>query len=228
MHGHNPRHDLAWEPCLSLQHIRTLWPRLTAATVTGQAVRTAAIAAGHARPRRAARRPVLPCQQILDDLDIPEPFELTAFLARIASLRGRRIYIQPFTARHGLCGAWIRTQHADYLYHDQHTTSVHQIHILVHEIAHMLLGHEQDGGAATDLAGLLSPNPGDQHVTAMNGRCTAYTSARERDAETLASVILERSAWQASPARATPGNAGQLFRSRTAVTSSRRRQAARP
>jgi len=142
------------------------------------------------------------CREILDGLDIPEPFELGTFLGNIATLRGRRIYVRPFTARHGLCGAWIRTRHADYIYHDQHTTYLHRTHIVLHEVGHMLLGHEFSRMTESELAGPLAPKVSAHLIRSTPGHA-GYGSAQEREAETLASIILERASWPASALRAT-------------------------
>src|ERR1700722_17529597 len=150
------------------------------------------------------------CQLILGSLDIPQPFDLPAFVASIASLRGRHISLTPFRAGpDGLCGAWIRARSTDYIYYDDQTTPLHQAHIVLHEIAHMLLGHHGTGPAQL---------PGPRHLTAPDAAGTvqgaqpahggSYTSAEEREAELLASMILERaSRHPARPPR--PGPAGE-------------------
>jgi hypothetical protein len=132
------------------------------------------------------------CQLILGSLDIPQPFDLPAFVASVASLRGRHISLTPFRAGpDGLCGAWIRARSTDYIYYDDQTTPLHQAHIVLHEIAHMLLGHHSAG--PTLLPGprpLAGPGPGAADAEPESGG--SYAAAQEREAETLASMILER------------------------------------
>jgi hypothetical protein len=80
------------------------------------------------------------------------------------------------------------TADADYIYYEAGTSLFHAIHIALHEIAHMLLGH-QHTSAWNQLIGLLAPDVDQALIQLILGR-SAYTSAEERDAETLASLIL--------------------------------------
>jgi hypothetical protein len=78
---------------------------------------------------------------------------------------------------------------ADYIYYDDQATPLYQTHIVLHELAHMLLGHH--GGLV--LAALLRmPVPGPDPASDSPSGHGSYTTAEERDAETLASMILER------------------------------------
>src|SRR5689334_14057925 len=80
---------------------------------------------------------------IIRELEIPAPFDLGQFVAGLERRRGRLIRLRPFSfGTGGLCGLWIGTAEADYIYHEAGTTLFHATHIVLHEIAHMLLGHE--------------------------------------------------------------------------------------
>ena len=126
------------------------------------------------------------CAAIVADLDIPRPFDLGRFLARLAIQRNRMIFLHPFTSGPGVpCGLWLGTARADHIFHEEGTTPWHQTHITLHEVAHMLLGHGGKGG----LARLLAPDVDPALVKLVLGRST-YTTAEEQDAETLASLIL--------------------------------------
>ena len=81
---------------------------------------------------------------------------------------------------------WIATDEADYIFHEEGTTPFHKTHIVLHEIAHMLLDH-RGGGAWEDLARLLAPDIGPGLARLILGR-TAYITVEEREAETLASL----------------------------------------
>jgi hypothetical protein len=130
------------------------------------------------------------CAAIVADLDIPRPFDLGRLLARLAIRRNRKIFLHPFTSGPGIpCGLWLGTARADHIFYEQATSPWHQTHITLHEVAHMLLGHgggkEDDG----DLARLLAPDISPSLAQLVLGR-SSYTSAEERSAETLASLIL--------------------------------------
>ncbi|MFD0855722.1 hypothetical protein ACFQ07_26000, partial [Actinomadura adrarensis] len=91
----------------------------------------------------------------------------------------------------GLCGVCVSTAGADYVYIMAGTTPFHREHIALHEIGHLLAGH-QGGVGVEDLAGLLLPDLDPALVRAVLGR-TSYTSEQEREAEYFATLVLERS-----------------------------------
>lgn len=126
---------------------------------------------------------------ILRELELPVPFDLDQFVAGLERRRQRPIRLRPFRfGPGGPCGLWIATAEADYVYHEAGTTPFHATHITLHEIAHMLLGH---GSARTwdQFVRVLAPDLDDALIQLILGR-SAYSSAEERDAETLASLIL--------------------------------------
>jgi hypothetical protein len=138
------------------------------------------------RSRTAKRR----CAAIVAGLDIPRPFDLGRFLAQVERRRNRVIFLHPFTSGPGIpCGVWLGTATADHIFHEEGTTPWHRTHIIVHEVAHMLLGHGSGKGSSRDLATLLAPDVNPALVRLVLGR-SAYTTAEERDAETLASLTL--------------------------------------
>ncbi len=123
------------------------------------------------------------------DLQVPVPFDLGQFVARLEHQRGRPIRLRPVSfGPGGLCGLWIGTARADYIYHEAGTTPFHATHIAVHELAHMLLAH-QSTAAWEQLISLLAPDVDQALIQLILGR-SAYGTAEEREAETLASLIL--------------------------------------
>ena len=128
---------------------------------------------------------------IIRELDIPVPFDLGMFTARLERQRNRPIRLCPFRSGPGVpCGVWIATVDADYVYYEQGTTRFHANLIALHEIAHMLLGH-QGPPAWRNLARQVAPDVHPGLVRLILGR-SAYSSPEEREAETLASRILDR------------------------------------
>lgn len=126
---------------------------------------------------------------IVRELDIPVPFDLAEFAARLGRRRNRPILLCPFTSAPGTpCGLLVTTATADYVYYEASTSLLHAAHIGLHELAHMLLGH---GGAAAwqRSARLLAPDVDQMLITRILGRST-YGTVEEREAETLASFIL--------------------------------------
>ena len=132
---------------------------------------------------------------IIRDLDIPSPFDLTEFAARLERQRNRPIRLRPVSFAAGApCGLWIGTTEVDYVFYEQGTTPFHRNFIALHELAHMLLGH-RGLPAWQGLARRVAPDISPALVRLMLGR-SGYSSPEEREAETLASSILDRTtAW---------------------------------
>lgn len=126
---------------------------------------------------------------IVHDLDVPVPFDLAQFVADLERRRRRPIHLQPFNFTPGTpCGLWIGTADANYVYHEAGTTPFHATHIVVHELAHMLLDH-QSTAPLEDFISLLLPDVEQSLIRLILGR-SAFSTAKEREAETLASLIL--------------------------------------
>lgn len=71
------------------------------------------------------------------------------------------------------------------------TPAFHQTHIVMHEIAHVLLGHRGRAPAWQGVARLLAPDLDPALIRLILGRGT-YGAKEEEDAETLASLILQQ------------------------------------
>lgn len=151
------------------------------------------------------------CQARVRDLalEFPQPFSAEALCALIAEQRGRRLYLHPLPPLSGEgtpCGMWVATAAADHVYFEAATSPLHQDHIILHELAHMLCGHTMPGldePTSTDLE--TAPAPAlVQNALAR----TRYTSNDEQEAEMVASVILEECALRAVPP--TPREVGLL------------------
>jgi len=129
---------------------------------------------------RAIRRA---CEARLPDLSLPIPFHLDTFIAQIAARRGRPIKRYGLPLGGGLPGMWIETRDQDLIYHDNQTSSPHQEQIILHEIGHIVLGHQ--GLCLTATRPL-----GDLTLTELHALHDAsYTWEEEYAAETLATLI---------------------------------------
>jgi hypothetical protein len=148
---------------------------------------------------------------IVRDLDIPRPFDLGDFVARLEHQRNRPIVLRPFRAGPGVpCGLLIATADADYVFHEQGTTPFHATHIKLHELAHILLDHRNGTVVWTKLVNLLVPDVDPELVQLILSR-TAYSTAEEREAETLASLILEETGDPPRPAPVTGPETGSFL-----------------
>ncbi|MFE4263349.1 hypothetical protein [Streptomyces sp. NPDC056883] len=84
------------------------------------------------------------CVAIVNQLPIPQPFNLEAFCEGIAALRGRPLILLPLDGPPDPalpCGIWLGLDVADLIFYDAAAAAILKTQIVFHEIAHMLLGH---------------------------------------------------------------------------------------
>jgi hypothetical protein len=136
--------------------------------------------------RRCDRR----IRALVDAGDLPDPFTLDDFIARVAARRSRRIELHPNDyVPGGVCGMWLKLADVDLIVYAR-TAPLHQEHIVLHEVGHMLADH---GGQAevSDVTRLLMPDLDPAMVHSLLNR-SSYTDAEEQEAELLATLVLER------------------------------------
>lgn len=84
------------------------------------------------------------CEAVAREIEIPRPFDLDAFCTRLAARRGRPLRLVPLEGVPDAatpCGVWVATRNADLIFYEPATSSVHKLQIVLHEVAHVLLGH---------------------------------------------------------------------------------------
>ena len=138
------------------------------------------------RERELRRR----CRRMLNELGIRPPFDVGELCRVLGERRGRPIrLIEHRMPVPGPFGAWIATGTADYIIYQADTSKPHQRHIILHELGHMLAGHTataDDPGLSADAA------PADLEPQAVRQALlrTSYDTDHEREAETVATIIL--------------------------------------
>lgn len=131
------------------------------------------------------------CVAKLRTLDLPIPFSAQAFCGLLATRRGRPILLQPVANQAGPWGLWVATSTTDYIFYEGETSPLHQEHIILHEACHILCAHHSTSIAEAELSRLLFPDLCPETVQRVLQR-TSYSTRDEREAELLASLILER------------------------------------
>ncbi|MFI6041182.1 hypothetical protein ACIA8C_06080 [Nocardia sp. NPDC051321] len=131
-------------------------------------------------------------RRLLVELDIQPPLDVATLCRRVGEQRGKPIQLvaHPIPIP-GPFGAWIATATVDYILYQQETTKAHQDHIVLHELGHLLAGHhsdEQDDSLMTELFPFSGLSPDDVRTVL---RRTCYDTVEEREAETVATIILE-------------------------------------
>ena len=135
--------------------------------------------------RRSRRR----CERVLAALRLPDRFSLEDIKARLPGLTGRPLRVvllsQTFPAP---SGAWLSTTEGDVIVIDADASPLHRDHILAHELAHILLGHDQRTSTATSA---MLPDLDPAVVRGVLARHVCQ-DGEEQDAELLASLIMVR------------------------------------
>ncbi len=139
--------------------------------------------------RSASRR----ARIVAGRLPLPQPFDLQRFCESIAAMRGRLIVLAPLPLSVvGPCGLWLASDRADLVCYEADTSPLHQRHIVLHELGHMLCGH---GGseALQDSLGDLVPRLGSRALQIMLARQhSGYQERQEAEAEAFAYAIADR------------------------------------
>lgn len=131
------------------------------------------------------------CQSVLSQLSLPRPFSIPALCRRLEDQRGRVLHLHPLppeAATSGACGLVITTSIADHIFYERRTSTLHQEHIVLHEIAHLLFGHHTIDLSQEAVRQVLLPDLSPHLVQRLLAR-TNYAARQEQEAEMLASLI---------------------------------------
>ncbi|MCX5405714.1 hypothetical protein OHA37_17695 [Streptomyces sp. NBC_00335] len=157
-------------------------------------------------------------EQVVQHYDVPHPFEVEDLCAAVAAERGRPLTLLPmpadFADGSGICGMWVSMGAADLVYYTPVASRPHQTHIILHELAHILLDHREPSVPHPEMLAQLFPDLDPEMVTRLLGRGrTKATTRQEQEAELLASVMWQRfNATPVAVATATSDTAKTLNR----------------
>jgi len=131
------------------------------------------------------------CRQRLEYLHLPPGASPGEVIDLLSQRRGRPLHIFETERPVGFCGVWVSSAERDVIYIDADAQGVRRTHILLHELAHVAMDHD-DGGSVLDpaVARTLFPDLDPATVRAVLGR-DAYTSEEEQQAEVLAWMLQE-------------------------------------
>lgn len=139
----------------------------------------------HAAERRLERR----IRRLLRTLDVRTPFSVEALCRALSESRGRHIELRPYPLpTPGPVGLWFETRSVDLIIFQRDTTPLHQDHIILHEVGHILADHgAADAGAQWEV---LLPGLKPDAIRRVLQRCS-YESEQEQEAELIATIIME-------------------------------------
>ena len=124
---------------------------------------------------------------LLTELDYDfSRFTLDGFVHWLAKRRGWPIVFVPWEMPPNLSGAWVASDGQDYIFFDQDTQPIHQTHIKLHEMAHMLCDHPTV--RVEHEQALLVADPTISRILLRSTR----SDQEELEAETLATLIQEQ------------------------------------
>ncbi|WP_405818106.1 regulator component [Streptomyces sp. NBC_01390] len=132
------------------------------------------------------------CEEQVDRLRLPYRFSTRELREAIAALRGKPIILKPLSTLGAIdapCGIRLETPESDLLFYEEGTSVHHQRHILTHELCHVYCDHPGSLEVDASTAHALGVNP--TLVMRMSGR-TSYSTADEREAEMMATIIRQR------------------------------------
>lgn len=149
------------------------------------------------------------CLALLAEVGIPEPFDIEKFAELVGERRGRPVVLQPMVGAQPPAYCVPKTD-VDVVRYEAGTGAFHRDHLILHELAHLLLEHDPgrfwDSGAE-----VLLP---DLDLDVVRSRMFArgsYDCPAEHEAELFATLV-QQEVWRRERHRRPDGLAGRLTR----------------
>jgi len=131
-------------------------------------------------------------RDVVASLDVPDPFDVEELVRRVERRRGRPITLRALRmGRGGPSGMWLALRDADLICYEAGTNVVHQAHIVLHELGHMLCGHDSAGASPDSVLRFLLPTLDPAAVSRVLHR-GSYHDDEERAAERFATLVRQR------------------------------------
>lgn len=134
----------------------------------------------------------------LQDLGIQPPLDVKELCRALGERRGRPIVLRPFPLeKPGPSGLWVDTPQMDVVLYQQETTPLHQDHIILHEVFHIIVAEDEpvdeEQEAPDDFVeGWASMIPVlDPALIRRVARRCSYDDGEECAVELAATIILE-------------------------------------
>lgn len=174
-------------------------------------------------PRNLAAR----CQELASALPLPEPWDLQTFIAELAEARGRPIELRRVSTVESSspCGALVSLTDRDVIGYLP-STPLHEEHIILHEVGHLVCGHSDTKLADSPLVAELVPDLPRELIDSVLGR-SAFDAGTEQEAELVASLYLYRAGRAPAPIRGVrklDAKSGRTLREIQATFDSARRR----
>ncbi|MFE9063647.1 ImmA/IrrE family metallo-endopeptidase [Streptomyces violaceusniger] len=137
------------------------------------------------------------CKQLIKELGLPASTDLPGLCDIVARRVGRPVHLVPMSLGGVVSGMTASTDEDYWIFYELRTSPWHQIHIVLHEIGHLLLGHEQDPAVTEEALRMWTPSV--DVTTAMRrlgmtpdfARHHCYDNLTERETEVLGTLLME-------------------------------------
>lgn len=141
------------------------------------------------------------CQELALALPLPSPWDIETFLTELGELRGRPIDLRRVSGAEfeNPCGALVSLADRDVIGYVP-STPLHEEHIILHEVGHLVCGHSDTSLADSPLVAELVPDLPPELIQSVLGR-SAFDDRVESEAELVASLYLYRAGRAPAPLR---------------------------
>lgn len=130
-------------------------------------------------------------------LQLPAHVTLESLIRHIEELRGRPIKIVQSENLSGkaICGLWIPREHADVVYHSAARGKLHRQQMILHELSHMVLRHDENQEATWQGVSVFRELSGETVAKALarGDFRSGLEAAAEHLADLMAAAIRESS-----------------------------------
>lgn len=143
----------------------------------------------------------------IKQLDLGDHPDLSSIQSWIEAENGRPIVVGELSVLRGndVCGLWFLRDGRDYVLHAPLNSSWHRQYVILHEFAHLILGHH-----STPTSQLLVDLPGFPGGPIQILGRTSFEDEDEAAAELLAGLLMERLAQSQNPP-ADPAGFSKVF-----------------
>jgi hypothetical protein len=97
------------------------------------------------------------CCHKVPDRPVPEDFSPERFCRSLEKRRSRELYLAPLRSGVSFATGWAAVSGGDWIIYRDHDSWSWQVHLLIHQAAHMLLGHRGIPVAGLMLAQMTFP-----------------------------------------------------------------------
>ncbi|WP_242587804.1 hypothetical protein [Streptomyces sp. MST-110588] len=137
------------------------------------------------------------CRQLIKELSLPASTDLRGMCDAVAARVGCPVRMVPMSLGGAVSGMTARTDGGYWIFYELRTSPWHQAHIVLHELGHLLLGHDQDPRLTEEALRVWTPSVDVPTALSRMGltmgfaRHHGYDNLAERETEVLGTLLME-------------------------------------